>query len=173
MKRRHCLKMSRDSADLFLSWEWEWSSWDVSSFFSFSLWKTRQSWTPCFMVRPKHNSTHTFISDGDNLVPSLQLLSLFVCVVQCLLSFPSPAWWAWPTLWSRAASSLALWASTYGRCDEPLQKQTSNPPPSPFVNSQPFPPGGASSELRLRCDDVILGGCRPPCPLPHYHPPHV
>lgn len=45
--------------------------------------------------------------------------------------------------------------------------------PSPSVNSQPFPAGGASPELRLRHDDVILGGRLPSCPLPHYHPSHV
>lgn len=37
--------------------------------------------------------------------------------VKCLQSFPSPAWWAWPMLYSRTASSLASWTSTWGWSD--------------------------------------------------------
>lgn len=39
--RRHC-----SSSDLFLSWEWEWSSWDPFSFSPSSLCETRRKWTP-------------------------------------------------------------------------------------------------------------------------------
>lgn len=130
----HCFKMilSCDSSDLFLSWVWEWSSWDVSSFFSSSPWKTRQNWTLCFMVRSNETLQK---SNGDNLILSLSNCLFYLHVsVQCLLSSPSPAWWAWPTLWSRAASSLASWASTYGRCDEPRIAETDVNPTTPTVS---------------------------------------
>lgn len=83
------------SSDLFVSWKWEWSSWDLFFFSSSSRCKTRQKWTPYFMVQPDKlyfNIYHW--TKGGGL---FFLLCLYVSV-QYLQSFPSPAWWVWPML---------------------------------------------------------------------------
>lgn len=66
------------SSGLFLSWEWEWSSWDPSSFSPSSLCETRRKWTPYSTVQ--HTLQHRSVNCRRSLVyftvPPLRLSSV-------------------------------------------------------------------------------------------------
>lgn len=159
------------SSGLFLSWEWEWSSWDPSSFSPSSLCETRRKWTPYSTVQ--HTLQHRSVNCRRSLVyftvPPLRLSSV------CGVFFHLPG--GTDERFGAGRVHLRL----HGLLREEGERRTCTKPSPPLsfkhfkfiVRCFAVSPGRASHEHGLRGDDVLLGGRPSLPPLPHYHPPHV
>lgn len=161
------------SSDLFLSWEWEWSSWDLFFFSSSSPCEIRQKWTPYSTVQHTHFSIYQCTEGG---VCGFFIVLLCVCPVFAEFSFTCMVGLTnaleqdgfisgfmgfylkmvrGSTCWRWFVFKKFMCKSLNSSCDVDVSS------------------GWASSEYRLCCDDVVLGRRGSLLPLPHYHPPYV